>query len=580
MFVRNLLNRVVARDLVIVFILLIVVPPFLGAYVTSLVGVAVIYMLLAVSLDIAWGYTGILSLGQSVFFGLGGYTVSIVLLAGHGVLHTIVAIGLGVLLPAVAALLIGWILFFTRSSQFYVSVVTLALAVLASEVVLQAASITGGANGLPGVPGFALGPMGNYYIVLGVAGLTLAAAYIFTRSDFGKVVVAVRDNEERMSFLGYNAPAIKTIALTLSALIAGVAGVMYAPYQGFVSPNAIGFSLATQAVIWVAIGGRGKLIGAVVGALLVNILAPVVQGVLPFVWGIAIGLVFIIVVLLVPNGLYSLFPWAKGQTLDISRITALIAPRKDAERVSVPLSVRKLQVSHGALRVLREISFELRPKQLRSLIGPNGAGKSTLVDAITGRVRPSAGEVVVEGSVVSREQPERIVRRGVARTFQTANVVESLSVAQNLQLAAWRGRLPSLVRRTHDVALPIFVEEALNHSQISEKLNKQAQLLSHGERKVLELFMVLATQPDVLLLDEPTAGLTVVERRDIGELLRRLCETSQVSIMMIEHDIEFVKSIADEITLLHDGIVAASGSVSEMEDNEVVRSVYLGGVQA
>ncbi|GAA6756574.1 urea ABC transporter ATP-binding protein UrtD [Thermus thalpophilus] len=241
------------------------------------------------------------------------------------------------------------------------------------------------------------------------------------------------------------------------------------------------------------------------------------------------------------------------------------------------LRVERLEVTYeGGFRALDGVSLEVFPGEVRVLLGPNGAGKTTLLDAITGRVRPSQGAVWFRGQEITRWPEHAIAGRGIARKFQTPGVLEGLTVEENLRLAvqrrkgllaSFRGALPSQERA--------LLEEALALSGLAAKRDQRVSALSHGERQWLELAMVLATGAELVLLDEPTAGMTRSETEAVARLLRDL--RGQRAFLVVEHDMAFVEALEAPVTLLHQGRVLREGSLEELRADPEVRAVYLGG---
>jgi branched-chain amino acid transport system permease protein len=576
---RSFMKRTAIKDLSVIVALLCVVPFLTSNYYTLLVGSAIIFAVFAISLDLAWGYAGILSLGHSVFFGIGAYTYSIFSINNESSLGMLLGIVLGVLFSALLAFAVSWFIFYIKSSPFYIGVVTLALALIFEQLALTLREFTGGQNGLTGVPGFSFSGSTLYYFLLGLFIAVLILTYKFINSDLGKLIVAVRDNEERLQFMGYNTPLIRTFVLVISASIAGFAGVLYAPFSGFVSTSLISFVLATNVVIWVAIGGKGKIVGAVIGALLINILSPIFNSTLPQLWQIILGLVFVLVVVFVPNGLYSFIRRNSKPDDKDYQITSKVQTIQlvDDDQKKDVVGIKNLQVSFGALNILKGINLNLHSSEIQCVIGPNGAGKSTLINAITGRNKASSGKVFLYNKQIEKWRPQKIVLNKMARTFQSTNVIKSLTVAENLKLASGKGKLPPFFKRLNKIELSSLTMELLNQSDLNNKISELAGNLSHGDQQSLELCMVLALEPEIILLDEPTAGLPSTERKKIGNLFKTLSHEKGLSLLIIEHDIDFVKEIADRVTVLHDGKIASDGSVDEITNSELVKEIYLGG---
>jgi ABC-type branched-subunit amino acid transport system permease subunit len=292
--------------------LLAIVPAFFALvgldYYVIVLTQALILGILALSVDLAWGSAGIFTLGQAVFFGVGAYTVG--MLAVHaGMTDLVLASCLGLFAGAIAGALVGLFLFTgSRVGELYVALVTLALA-YAAERVASGWDALGSANGIPGVPAPTLGPLqlsngpSMYYAILALFALALAAGYLLNRSQFGLVMRAVRDDGERAEFLGYRRTSVQILVFTLTSGLAGMAGGIYALEEGFVSPSFLGVALSTQVVLWVVLGGRGTLIGPLLGMGLVRVVGGRVAEVLPQVWPIVLGALLLGTILYLPGGL-------------------------------------------------------------------------------------------------------------------------------------------------------------------------------------------------------------------------------------------------------------------------------------
>ncbi|MED4601298.1 urea ABC transporter permease subunit UrtC [Paenibacillus validus] len=339
-------------------VFLVVFPLFASEFRVELMGKFIVFILFAFSLNLIWGYTGLLSLGHAVFFGLGGYMLALAYSLQKGIpsfmsrfniteiplvmkpLQSIpMALILGLALPAVLAALIGFFVFKSRVSGVYFSIITLALAKLFEMLVINLQAYTGGFNGLMGLPRFPINgePLSltsYYYVVLAVTVL----AFFFTRwlaqSHFGKVIKSIREDESRIRFLSYNPANYKIFIFTVSGLLAGLAGMLYVPMNGFISPQDTGIAMSTGLVIWLAIGGRGTLMGPIVGVFVVNWLSNLLSEQYPTLWQLILGAVMVLIVLFLPNGIYgTLENWWNDRSL-----------RKKSATVEEPLLYGKGEV--------------------------------------------------------------------------------------------------------------------------------------------------------------------------------------------------------------------------------------------
>ncbi|MDQ6728016.1 MAG: urea ABC transporter ATP-binding protein UrtD [Actinomycetota bacterium] len=237
------------------------------------------------------------------------------------------------------------------------------------------------------------------------------------------------------------------------------------------------------------------------------------------------------------------------------------------------LEIRALEVVFDGFKAIDTLDIDVDEGEVRFLIGPNGAGKTTLIDVVTGLTRPAAGEVTFAGQSLLGRPEHKIVRLGIGRTFQTASVFEQLTVLENLDLAAsFRQPLRRLLRRRKGVAEP--VAEALAAVGLAGLAEARAEILSHGQKQWLEIGMLLVQDPKLLLLDEPVAGMSKEERNRTGELLHEIARTR--TVVVVEHDMEFLRRFANRVTVMHEGQILCEGTVAEVQADERVQEVYLG----
>jgi branched-chain amino acid transport system permease protein len=584
--------------------------PLLSDYYQSLFIQGFLFAVLAISIDLLWGYAGILSFGQSAFFGIGGYAVGITFVQiTSGSLAWPISLALGLGVAALVAAAIGWFAFYTRTNLpvLYIAVITLAVAVIFQQVVLSGGEFTGASSGLVG---FSTTSLSNaqWYWLTGVLLLAVAVAvWIFVRSDAGRVLIAIRDNEERCRYLGIDVPRIKTALFAVAGVIAAVSGIAYVAYTENVAPSLVGFVLATNAVIWTAVGGRGTLIGPIAGAIILNVFGASLNAKYPFTWQLFLGALFIVVVVFIPQGVFPAiwdagaklmrYRQRRGATATPSSVSAVdrvstddrdgatgeyrvdghagATPQEPADG-KVVLELEDVRKYFGSFEAVGGVSLQVRRGELVSIVGPNGAGKTTVIRCIADGRERSEGDVRVSGQPIDGLPPHRLVALGVGRKFQAANVFDSLTVAESLQLASWKGSFPSIWRKTKTVDLPQAALHVLRTTALERRLDERVRNLGHGEKQSLELAMVLTLEPTVVLLDEPTAGLTQEERYDIAGVLTQLVQRGDLCIVLIEHDFDFVKQISTRMIVLHEGKLLLDGTVGDVAGSEVVRAVYLG----
>ena len=545
---------------------------------------SMIYAVLAVTVDMLWGFTGILTFGQAAFFGTGAYATAMVLTHGGSTPGFMAAaLGLAVLVPTVLGFGVGWLSFYHRSTALYASVISLVVPILVTQLVYSGGVWTGSSSGLVGYDTLPLELAGFFRLTALVMVAVTLASWIFVRSDAGRLLVAVRDNETRCAYLGLRPKRIQIVLTGVLAGVAGLAGYLYAHASGVVAPENTGFLFGTELVIWVALGGRGTLLGPVIGTLAIDYLPASLSGDLPFLWQLLLGTAFVLVIILLPGGVAALVARAwrfrsAGDTEGVGPRLVALPSRPPVTGSGQPvLAVAGLAKAYGSLAVLEEIDFEVGPGELVSLVGPNGAGKTTLVRCLSDGTESFKGSVSIDGTSTRGLTPDGIVALGVGRKFQVASVFESLTVAECLRLARTSHDRPSPVSRSDVLALPSATLDILRLTGLDRRLAARVRLLSHGQKQALELAMVVALEPKLILLDEPTAGLTKAERTTIGTVLKALTSDLGITAILIEHDLDFVREISSRIVVLHQGRLVLDGSVDEVVGSELVNAIYAGG---
>jgi branched-chain amino acid transport system permease protein len=566
-------------------LLLIVAGPWVfDTYLLNILVKAFFFAIAAITVDILWGYTGYLTFGQSAFFGIGAYAAGLVFThGGFSASMVLLAIGAAIVVSAVVAGVVGWLSFYRGASPFFATVISLVLPIVLTQLLLSGGTWTGSSSGLTGYETFDFSIEVWYWVagaMLLVAGLL---GWVLVRSDAGRLLAAIRDNEVRCTYLGIGTAQVKIALLMAMAVIAGLAGFGYGSFSGVVAPELTGFALGTELIIWVALGGRGTLWGPLVGGVLINVATAYLSSSMPFAWQLILGAAFIVVIVLFPQGLIPLLirPFARGSKSarlpKLQESPGTVAADPNGETV---IRLQGVAKNFGTLQVLQGIDLEARAGELVGLIGPNGAGKTTLMRCMSDGAERSGGTVELCGRDLRQLPPEAGVRFGLGRKFQNANIFESLTVAECLRIAGNRLNRPSLLRREGVLRLPPYALHVLRVTALDQKLGTVARDLSHGEQQALELAMVLALQPRIVLLDEPTAGLTKTERTQIGEVLSSLAHRYQLCCLLVEHDLDFVEQIATRIVVLHQGTIVMQGSFQEVVNSPLIRTIYAGSSHA
>ena len=572
-------NASTAPVLAVAAILLL--PLAVGDFWAYQLGLFYLYAIAALGIGVCWGRAGFLPLGQGLFFGVAAYLSGLALIAFDGSLWLIVLIPLAAIASGVLAFVIGVLVFRRRGeSGPYFSMITLALSLLAYQVANNWDSVTGGFNGLKGIPG--LPGLDSYTAAYYVAAVALvlsclAVAWLY-RAPLGVLWSALSHNERRIVLFGFDTNRLKAVAFGVSGLLAGIGGALYAPQQGLVTPQLCGFGLSADLVIWAAVGGRGRVLGPVLGALVIGALTSSLRDRFQF-WEIALALLFIVVVLLFPQGLIGVFaPLERRFGARRRPATGRAVPPRAEAAGTMRLAVDEVDVRLGEVRVLDRLSFAIERPGIYCVIGPNGAGKTSTFNMLTGELPARAGRVTFDGRSIARLPAHRIVRLGIGRKFQIPSVFPALTLADNLAIALWSGRAtpPDLLRpRLRRWASPVLDALQARYPFLADAERTAAQL-SHGERQILELSMALLGEPRLLLLDEPCAGLSPRETAQVIDVIRWASERRGATIVVIEHDMSLVRQLADHVFVLHNGSLLAHGSVAEIQANDAVKAIYVG----
>jgi sulfate-transporting ATPase len=509
-----------------------------------------------------------------------------------GVLATI-PVGLLVGLPAVR----------TRGTSL--AIVTLGLAVAFQALVLNNPLLSNGTAGfdLSDVEVFGLPVSAVFYprryAVIVLLALVVSGLMILNlrRSAPGRRMVAVRSNERAAASIGVSVARTKLYAFVVSGIVAGVGGVLLAftnLYLVMGDPGGrFGASYSITSIAEITVGGVGFISGAMLGTLTepTGVIGQLLQAVAAGSWFNLIGGVLLIVtVITAPSGVAANF-----QVLFASLAKRLRRPRRNVDAASAPAAAREpvevepvktavvqvenLSVRFGATLALNEVSLQIHGGQVVGVIGPNGAGKTTLIDAITGYSRPFEGTIAMDGVQIGRLAPAARARLGLARSFQSLELFEDLSVRDNLIVAAeapqWWSTLMAGVRPGRSRLSPAATA-AVESFDLSHRLDDMPDDLSYGERRLLAIARALASRPRVLLLDEPAAGLGSEERMELRDLVRTFAERWGIAVLIIEHDVELVLGVSDRVVAMDFGRVIAAGTPAEIRRDPAVIKAYLG----
>ncbi len=583
-----------------------------------------VWGLFGIGFDILFGYTGLLSFGQSAFFGTGGM-VAAYLLTELDFPHVLTSVIVGTIAVMVVGFLVGLIAL--RRTGIYFAMITVAIAEVFYFVEFNPLSdFTGGENGLPGVPTPAL-PLGfttikfdtdwKMYAFLAFwyfVGIVIALRIV--RSPVGAVFSAIRDNPLRAAAVGHNIHGYKLTAFVIAAAYAGFAGGLLGVMQGFMPPDAFTFDTSGQLVMQTAIGGAGTLFGPLVGAAVWLYFSDFFQNALHLgaAWKLVLGLVFVLLVCFLRRGLVGgivdLFGFLGRQfspsrhQLQTASLSAAMVSEKNAALPQAPKtapaaaitarrrppadgSVPILQASgltkrYGGLLANANIDFAVMRGERRGVIGPNGAGKSTFFKMLTCEVTPTSGTIRFEGRDITGMSVTDVCQLGLTKSYQVNQLFTRLTVRENVTIAALAGlrgkfRLDLLHRLAGIPGLDDQVAHTLALVDLSGRADVAVAALAYGEKRRLEVGLALASSPSLLLLDEPLAGMSPLERIEMVKLLKSIGIGR--TMIIIDHDMDALFELVERVTVLQEGRVLVEGTPQDIKNNAAVQEAYLGGVQ-
>ncbi|MGF1705572.1 ABC transporter permease subunit [Enterovibrio baiacu] len=556
-------------------------PLFIDSYTAYEVGLYLIFGLAALSVSLCWGKAGFLPLGQAVFFGLGAYAFGYVNQGEATVPSALLGTVYALLLPALAAYLLGRLVFSrTASAGPYFSLITLAVAMLATQLALVFDGVTGGFNGLnsisdlPGTDRYE----NLYWVIAAVVGVILLIMQYMDNTPFGLLLNAIRDNEQRVDLLGYKSDHLKSAVFAISAAVSGLAGALYAAHQGIVTPTALGFFLSAEFVIWAAVGGRFILIGPIAGAVVMGMVSSELKETFPY-WEVIVATIFILVVLFLPKGLLGWLPTCKSRKYADN--SAAVVCESTPPDGCAELEMDNACVSIGEVSILSTLQMRLGGKGVQCLIGPNGAGKTSAFNTMTGVLPLSSGSLIWKGERFHPKKAYDAACQGIGRKLQIPSVFPTLTVEENIHLALWARR--SYSRSMYLSAEYGHVTASLAAFYDAIPFLKEGKVsageLSVGQRQLLDFVMTCVSEPDLLLLDEPCAGLSPVETTSLINIIKDYVAREEKPCVIIEHDMQVVEKLADEVLVMNHGSMLCLGSFESVRANTDVRSIYAGGTK-
>jgi len=553
--------------------------------------VVVILAMAAMSLNLLVGYTGLVSFGHSAWFGIGGYAAALAQLHWFpdGIL---LPMAFSLVFTAALAAVVGALIL--RRRGVYFSLLTLALCALTFAISFRWTALTGGEGGLGGIERRTIGPVdlddnfAYYGFVAVVAFAAMFAMLRFTRSPFGHVLVAIRENEQRAGFQGYDTNRYKLLAFMLSATGTGLAGALLVFLHRLAAAESTTVAFSGELLAMVVIGGMRSFLGPALGALF-YVLFRELFSIYTDDWLLWFGLIFVGFVLFSPTGLVGIWDQLRRRWHPPPEESAAMSRRRIYEGLPLPaflqpstppgiaLEVDGVHKQFGGIRAVAGASLAVESGQVHALIGPNGAGKTTVFNLVSGMFAPDAGSVKLRGRSIGRLPAHRICQQGLARSFQITNLFKGLTIRENLRLslqARHRSRFDFWrdVDRHADVRAE--TEELLKFLGLEGIEDTLCSDLSYGGQRLVDLGIALGSKPQVLLLDEPLAGLAAAERERISGLVRAIAV--HIPVLIVEHDIDRVLALSERVTVMNQGEVLMCGSPDEVRTDRRVQEVYTG----
>ncbi|MGA1317079.1 MAG: ABC transporter permease subunit [Rubrivivax sp.] len=550
-----------------------------------------LYAMVALGLVLLTGVAGLTSFGQAAFVGVGAYTAAFLAVkVGVAPGWTLL---IGVALAVAAALLLGALTL--RMSGHYLPLATIAWG-LALNYTMANMEWLGKYDGLLGIPTLKLAglDLGSgrllHPLVWAIALLAALAVIRLLDSRPGRAIRALKSGATMAEAMGISTFRYKLTAFVIAALLAAVSGWLFAHFQRSVSPSPFGIHKGIEYLFMAVLGGVGQVWGAFLGAAVVRVVEDELQVLLPQLIGtsgnfeiIVFGIVLVAVLKFAPDGLWSIAGrWARPRARPRDWDGAAPLPARDKPAPGeLLLDVQAVRKEFGGLVAVNDVSFQVRAGDIFGLIGPNGAGKSTTFNLVSGLLPLTRGAVHFRGQPVSGLPSREIARRGLSRTFQHVKMIPDMTVLENVALGGHlRGRngsVRAMLRLDRDEERRLFAEaeRQLQRIGMADRMHELAGNLALGPQRLMEIARALCSDPALLLLDEPAAGLRHKEKRALAEVLRQL-KAEGLSILLVEHDMEFVMGLTDRIVVMEFGTRLMEGTPAEVQASPAVRAAYLG----
>lgn len=576
----------------IVFVVLLALVPLLPSFYVTMGNYIGLYSMVALGLVVVTGVTGLMSFGQAAFMGIGAYTTAV--LTARSSLSPWLTLIIALILTVIVALVLSAITL--RMAGHYLPLATIAWAITL-YFLFGTIPWLGGYTGLTDIKpltvfNFELRSERSFYYVIWV--VCLIAMWVTRNlldSREGRAIRALRHGLSMAESFGASGLRLKTIVFVYGAMLACLAGWLYAHMQRFVNPSPFSLPQGIEFLFMITIGGAATLWGAVVGATVVTLLKTLLQGILPKIIGqagnyeiIVFGVVMLIVLQFLPGGLWSfierLLPSRSNrQPGDASNLQHRPKPKPG----ELLLKVEDARKEFGGLVAVKDVSCEIYAGEIVGLIGPNGAGKTTMFNLISGELARTAGNIYLASESIGGLRPYQIARRGLSRTFQHVKLISAMSVIENVMLGAYLRTQDGFVKaglrmnQANDSQVRAEAAKQLRRVGLEESMFTAAGSLSLGKQRIVEIARALTADPVLLLLDEPAAGLRYREKQELAQLLQQL-RGEGLTVLVVEHDMDFLMNLVDRVVVMDFGKKLAEGLPQEIRCNPEVLEAYLGGV--
>jgi branched-chain amino acid transport system ATP-binding protein len=557
-----------------------------NTYYLHVLGAIAVTVLVGVGLNILTGLSGQVSIGHAGFFAIGAYTSSLLMTKLQW--NFWLAMVIAVVVSAVTGLVLAAPAL--RVSGPYLAMVTVAFGIIIEQILIEWVDLTGGFGGIFNIPQptlFNLPPaMRNVVLLAWIAAILALISFAALKNhNWGRAWQAVRDDEIAATALGLNVLSIRLMAFAISAAFTGLGGVFFASIIGFISPGSFTFHRSILFLLVAILGGLGTVAGSVVGAIALVILPELLNNFAEYQL-LFFGILLLVTLWLTPEGVVSFL------IKRLDRADAVYPPEMSGNNLplvvknknDLPLKVEQITISFGGVKAVNNVDFVARSGTITSIIGPNGAGKTTLLNLLAGFYTAESGSVYLGQLDLTGKNSLEIVRAGLSRTFQTTRLFDSLSVLDNLKVGYTGDRLgnilTALLGRKQKTKPPLETKliELLAFVGYQDNIHARADSLAFGDRRLVEIARALATSPQIILLDEPAAGLGEQQKDRLARLLRCLAN-SGIKVIVIEHDINLVMEISDRIVVLDRGRVICDDTPVRVRNNQRVLEAYLGVTQ-